>query len=69
MTAEWLQHQQLAEHSGMVLGTGMMDSDKEGMQAACPGNPSALQLMEEKGNPRQPPREHPWACCQASSLS
>lgn len=38
------------------------------MDDACLGPLSALQLMEEGSDHRQPPREHSWACCQASLL-
>lgn len=38
------------------------------MDGACLGPLSALQLMEEGSDRRQPPREHAWACCQASFL-
>lgn len=39
-----------------------------GMDDACLGPLSALQLMEEGSDCWQPPREHAWASCQASFL-
>lgn len=39
-----------------------------GIGEACLGPLSLLQLMEETSDCRRPPREHAWACCQASFL-
>lgn len=39
-----------------------------GMDDACLGPLSILQLTEEGSDHRQPPREHAWACCQAPFL-